>query len=170
MLGLHGHLLRAGKQLFLGIAKYVATLAKDDIQGAAVELELRAAREELLHLRIVELEQFGRKPARRARDLRVDGDDLRGVVLVGGVARVLVELALRVVHELAELDARLVAQSQVGEQVVGRLRYRAAIRRELGRIASRLVESGEECLVIRVDAGEVPAIAALRFRHVIRMP
>ena len=163
VLGLHGHVLRAGKQLFLGIAQNVAALAKDHVQGTTVQLELGAGDEELLHLRIVEFEEFGGKPARGARHLRVDGDDLRGVILIGRLARVLVELALRVVHELAELHARLVAQLQVGKELLGRLRDLAAIRREFGCAALRFLERSEERLVIGVDAGEVPAIALVDF-------
>ena len=163
VLGLHGHVLRTGKQLFFGIAQDVPALAKDHVQGTAIEHELRADGVELLHLRIIELEQFGSEPARGARDIRVDGYDLRGIVLIGGVARILVELALRVVHELTELDAGLVAQAQVGKQLISRLRDLAAIGRELGRVTLRLLERCEKRLVMRIDTGEVPAIALFDF-------
>ena len=36
VLGLHGHVLRAGKQLFFGIAQNVAALAEHDVKRAAI--------------------------------------------------------------------------------------------------------------------------------------
>ena len=158
-LGLHGHILRAGKQLFLGIAQNVPALMEHDVKRATIQLEVRTAGVEAFDLLVIEFQDLRCKPARGARNVGVDGDDLRGVILICGVARILVELTLRIVHELAELDANLVARAQVGEQVFGRGGYLAPVCRQNLRILARFIKRTKKRLVIRVDAGEVPAIA-----------
>ena len=111
VLGLHGHVLRTGKQLLLGIVQDVTALMEHDVKRAAIQLEVRTAGVEAFELLVIELQNLRCKPARGRRDLGVDGNDLRGVILVGGVARILIELALRIVHELSELDTHLIAHA-----------------------------------------------------------